>query len=145
MKTQIKITGLVILMFAANAVMAQSSNSIGTGANENSEKKILVQMKVTPQTKVFMANISEEPDLKFKVWVANPGEEKVTISIRSEEGGYFFNKRFSDAWYSQMYNFSGVEDGIYTIEISKGKECFRKKIVIATDTYTMRTGKVLSK
>ena len=140
MKTQRKITSLAILLMAANAVMAQYSNNLGSTDNRN--QKLFVQMKVTPQTKLFTANVSEEPDLKFKVWIANPDEEKVTISIRSEEGGYYFNKTLSDAWYSQLYNFSNVDDGVYTIEISKGRECIRKKIVIATDTYTMRTGKV---
>ncbi|MDB5199200.1 MAG: hypothetical protein JWO92_1163 [Chitinophagaceae bacterium] len=140
MKTQKKITGFAILMFAANGVLGQSSNNLA--ANESFPKKLSVAMKVVPQTKVFMTNVTEEQGLKVKVWFANPDESKVTISIKSQEGGYFFSKRLSDAWYSQTYNFSGVEDGIYTIEIAKGKECFRKNILIATDTYTMRTGRV---
>ena len=66
MKTQRKSTGLAILILAANAVMAQSSDNLA--ANENSAKKVFVQMKVTPRSKVFSANVTEEQSLKFKVW-----------------------------------------------------------------------------
>ena len=144
MQTQTKPTGikkftcLVLLILSVNLVMAQSS----VNTNAQPPEKLFVQLKVTPQPQSFMANVSEDSAMKFRVWFANPEKAKVTISIQSETGSYSFNKNSSDVWYAQTYDFTGVEDGIYTIEIAKGKERFRKKIRIATDTYTMRTAKV---
>ena len=129
---------LVILILAANSVIAQSS----VNSNVHPAEKLFVQLKVTPKTQSFMANVSEDSTMKFRVWFANPEKAKVTVSIQSETGNYSFSKNISDAWYAQTFDFTGVEDGIYTIEIAKGKERFGKKILIATDSYTMRTTKV---
>ena len=141
MKAQQKIKNAVILFLvflATNTAIAQSSvNSVST--EEIPREKVFVQMKISPHTKIFMANVNPTDSvMKFRIWVANPEEAKVTISIKSENSGYYFSKRLSDAWYAQTYDFSNVEDGIYTIEIEKGKETFRKNILISTENYTVR-------
>jgi len=118
--------------------MAQSS----INSNVHPAEKLFVQLKVTPQTQSIMANVSKDSAMKFRIWFANPETAKITISIQSETGQYSFNKIISDAWYGQTYDFTGLEDGIYTLEIAKGKDHFRKKILISTDTYTMRRTKV---
>lgn len=145
MKTQQKIkkaSVLFVLIIATNAVMAQMSVNI-VSANENPKEKIFVQLKITPQAQSFQANVSKDSAaMKFKVQIANPEEARVVISIKSENGGYYFSKRLSDAWYAQTYDFSNVEDGLYTIEIEKGKNTFRKSILITTKSYSVRTSNV---
>ena len=110
--------GLFSLILATNSVMAQR------------------------KTQSFMANVSDDSAMKFRIWFANPEKAKVTISIQSETGNYPFSKRVSDAWYAQTFDFTGVEDHIYSIEIAKVKGRFREKILISTNTYTMRRTKV---
>jgi hypothetical protein len=93
MKTQRKITVLAILMLAANAVMAQSSNTLG--ANEIQNQKLFVQMKVTPQSNVFKANVAgTDVPLKFKVWIANPEEARYLLVSGQKTGSIISAKDY---------------------------------------------------
>ena len=112
---------------------------IFVNAQQASAGKLEDQFITSPPVESFSAGIREEDSssLKFKVWFLNPQEEKVNISIRSESGN-IFSKNFTDNWYAQVYDLGELEDGIYTISISKGKKNFEKKVMISSETYVVR-------
>lgn len=101
--------------------------------------KLVIQYETKPSTESFRAGVTDEDSasLKFKVWFANPQEEKVVVSIRSENG-FIFSKVFKDNWYAQVYDLNALEDGSYILEIASRKQRFEKRIFISTDTYTTR-------
>ena len=82
---------------------------------------------------------SDSSDLKFRVYIINPEEQKVTIYIRSKALGTLFTKtltegEFSNHEYANLYNMNELEDGQYSIEVVAGKDSIRKEIVINTTT-----------
>lgn len=139
-----KFTGILAFLTLLLTVNTARAQSVNTLADEARPGKLFVQMKVTPNAKEFIANVLEtdSSSFRFKVWVANPKEAKININIRTENGDNIFSKRLSDAWYSQIYDLSSLDDGTYIIEIADNKTRFRRKVMIATNTYSVRTTKV---
>lgn len=82
---------------------------------------------------------SDSSDLKFRVYILNPEEQKVTIYIRSKTLGTLFAKtlavgEFSNHEYANLYNMNELEDGQYSIEVVAGKDLIHKDILINTTT-----------
>jgi hypothetical protein len=82
---------------------------------------------------------SDSSDLKFRIHILNPEEQKVTIYIRSRTLGTIFIKtlmdsEFANHEYANLYNMNELEDGLYSIEVVAGRESIRKDILINTTT-----------
>ncbi len=92
------------------------------------------------QSASFHASIvpARDSDLKLKVTIDNPAEQKITVSISSLEHGVLVSKTFAGATYGCNYDFSTAEDGTYTIEVSGGKEKVKKEIIVCTVTEVSR-------
>ncbi len=82
---------------------------------------------------------SDSADLKFRIHILNPEEQKVTIYIRSKSLGTIFIKTLTDSEfanheYANLYNLNELEDGQYSIEVVAGGESIHKDILINTIT-----------
>ena len=124
----------ILFSFAATAQTASVS------MQKQPKQKIFVSLQVTPSSPEFRAGLTAVDHLsnKLKLWICNGEQKKCTITIRNNEGTLWTNQ-IEDAYYSQVLDFSLVEDGPYTIRVSNGKESFEKKIVIVTNSYVQRT------
>jgi hypothetical protein len=90
---------------------------------------------------------SDSADLKFRVRILNPEEQKVTIYIRSNTLGTIFIKTLMDSEfenheYVNLYNMNELEDGQYSIEVVAGRESIRKDILINTTTQVNRKASI---
>jgi hypothetical protein len=82
---------------------------------------------------------SDSADLRFRVYILNPEEQKITIYIKSKAFGTLLaktltNSEFSNHEYVNLYNLTELEDGQYSIEVIAGRESIRKDILINTTT-----------
>lgn len=115
-----------------------------TSANaQSSVWRIAGYPSVTPSPTFARITESDSTSLMFRVLISNPAKERVNISVYSADSGYLHNEDIFDLHYSKTLSFSEVEDGIYTIEISKGRETVKKRFGISTNTYTVKTKKLL--
>lgn len=113
----------------------------GTVGNER--QNLAVNFKNTPSIEGFRAGISivDGNENKFRVWVYNNEEKKCTITIRND-AGFLWSSNFKNAYYNQVFNLSSVDDGEYSITVSKGRDSFERKIMVTTHSYTQRNLKL---
>ena len=98
----------------------------------------------TPATTAHMQVSVRQMDpssMKFRVAVFNPFNKPATISIcRGEDVLYIEGGVRND--YQNLFNLEQLEDGIYQIKITSGKETISKDINIHTETTTDREVRV---
>ncbi|MDR3714976.1 MAG: hypothetical protein P4L51_19355 [Puia sp.] len=90
---------------------------------------------------------SDSADLKFRIHILNPEEQKVTIYIRSKALGTIFVRTLSDSEffnheYANLFNLNELEDGQYSIEVVSAGESVRKDIRINTITKVDRKASI---
>jgi len=118
---------LVILILTANTANAQSGG-------KSALRGRMIQYNAIALTPSFTAKIVETDSMKFQVMFSNPGKERVTVGAYSENGTCLYSKDLFDTQYNKYLNFANIEDGVYYISISKGKETVNQKFRISTDT-----------
>lgn len=69
-------------------------------------------------------------------------EQKITVSIPSMEHGVLVTKTFAKTKYGCDCDFSTAGNGIYTVEVSTGRERIRKEVIVSTVTEVSRKVKV---
>ncbi|HEX7847158.1 MAG TPA: hypothetical protein VF476_15260 [Chitinophagaceae bacterium] len=77
----------------------------------------------------------DQPDsaaLRFTVFVANPENKRVSITVSSKNTGILHSESFTGNTYTAAFNMSQLEDGEYSIEVSSNKERVAKDISIET-------------
>ena len=102
------------------------------------------ESKPTPATTAHMQVSVRQMDpssMKFRIAVFNPFNRPATISIcRGEDVLYIESGVRND--YQNLFNLEQLEDGIYQIKITSGKETISKDINIHTETTTDREARV---
>jgi hypothetical protein len=96
----------------------------------------------TPTAHVQVSVRQMDPSsMKFRVAVFNPFNKPATISIcRGEDVLYIENG--VRGVYQNLFNLDQLEDGVYQIKITSGKETISKEINIHTETTTDREARV---
>jgi hypothetical protein len=96
----------------------------------------------TPTAHVQVSVRQMDPSsMKFRVAVFNPFNKPATISIcRGEDVLYIENG--VRCVYQNLFNLDQLEDGVYQIKITSGKETISKEINIHTETTTDREARV---
>lgn len=132
-----KLITCIIVLLSASSSKAQLSTDQNFAFGD--KRKISVNLKITPSTKEFKAGITTIDSLnsKLRLWVCNAEEKRCTISIKNGEG-FFWNSNFKDAYFNQVYDLSLLDDGEYRIQVNNGTESFDRKILINSQTFSVR-------
>jgi hypothetical protein len=83
----------------------------------------------------------EKGVMKFRVAISNPGEKKITLTIRRGSEDLFFQVIHGSESIN-MYNMEGLDDGNYVVEISAGKDKILRNIVLSTVTEVNRQANI---
>ena len=106
---------------------------------------IFIAGNITAQQPALLDMAINQPDnavLKFSVRVANPEQQKVTLSVAGKNEGAMAIRTFSADNFSIVFDLSGLEDGEYCIEARAGKQRLQKNIVIETFSRIERVASV---
>ena len=125
----------IISLLACETAQAQ----VASAPDTDQKDKIQVELSVLPTSPVFRAGVlpmAATPH-KVRLWVANAEERKCTITI-SNAAGTFWQETFNVRWYAQILDFSALEDDVYTIRVSNGKDNFERQLLIQTHSYVER-------
>ena len=92
----------------------------------------------TPTAHIQVSVRQMDPSsMKFRVAVFNPFNKPATISICKGEDVLYIESGVRND-YQNLFNLDQLEDGIYQIKITSGKETISKDINIHTETTTDR-------
>lgn len=129
----IAIASILLVSVQSKAQMADD------GIVGNETQKTVAYFKITPSVPSFRADISiiDGDETKFCLRVRNSEGKKCTITIRND-GGFLWSSNFKNAYYTEVFNLSSVEDGEYSIRVSDGRNSFERKIMVSTKSYTQR-------
>ena len=96
----------------------------------------------TPTAHIQVSVRQMDPSsMKFRVAVFNPFNKPATISIYKGEDLLYIESGVRND-YQNLFNLDQLEDGIYQIKITSGKETISKDINIHTETTTDREARV---
>ena len=96
----------------------------------------------TPTAHIQVSVRQMDPSsMKFRVAVFNPFNKPATISICKGEDVLYIESGVRND-YQNLFNLDQLEDGIYQIKITSGKETIVKDINIRTETTTDREARV---
>jgi hypothetical protein len=96
----------------------------------------------TPTAHIQVSVRQMDPSsMKFRVAVFNPFNKPATISICKGEDVLYIESGVRND-YQNLFNLDQLEDGIYQIKITSGKETISKDINIHTETTTDREARV---
>jgi hypothetical protein len=83
-----------------------------------------------------------EKTMRFKIHLENYVESTVRISIHTPSGKRLYQEIIPQAdKYIRSFNMNALPDGEYALEISNGKEIFRRTIHLQTDRKKNQKGK----
>jgi YbbR domain-containing protein len=122
----IKTSAFIIALFLATAIHSQTTKTILYPEAPN--QKIKVDLKITPSNKQFQVTVQTVDSSQYKVrlTIFNAEEKSCTINIISTAGN-LWSIRIKEAYFSQVFNLSQLDDGNYTIKVTNGKRPIRKK------------------
>jgi hypothetical protein len=105
----------------------------------------LTATSLNAQSKNELKLAVAQPDsavLKFKVQVANPGNQKVALYVTEKNEGPLAVQSFTSSDFAVVFDLSKLQDGEYAIEARAGKERLERKIVIETFSRVERVASV---
>jgi hypothetical protein len=122
------LSAVSMTMLAANVVAQPLS------VTTDEKQKIRVELTITPATFDFRIGVNtiEGSNDKIRLWVSNGEGKKCTASLSDAEG-VLWSRSFRDAWFSQSFDLSALDDGAYLLSVTNGREVIQKKITLTTD------------
>ena len=100
--------------------------------------------KIDKTTKnVFQVSVSQQlnDNVNFKIFVNNPGQESLNVTLKDQEGKLFQDDVFyRRPNYSMNLNFARLEDGVYTLSFITNYETFQKTFSLITEEIGTRNG-----
>jgi flagellar hook assembly protein FlgD len=127
----------VALSLALMISMGYATDATAQGKSITAKGKSLTRLAthpdvVAPKT-LDMAVFQVENTLKFKVHMENYAGNNVNIRIKNANGKILYQENAKDvSKYIRKFDFSTMEDGQYTFEISNGTETLSKDISLQT-------------
>jgi hypothetical protein len=102
--------------------------------------------KIDKTTKnVFQVTINQEVNnnSKFKIFVNNPGQELLNVTLKDQSGKLFQDDIFyRRPTYSMNLDFSRLEDGVYTLSFTTNYENYKKSFTLTTEELGTRNGQM---
>ena len=130
-----KASAVLTAFFFFSETKAQFNSEIPPVPNN----RINVELSIRPSVPGFHAGISlqDSTNNKVKVWISNSEETRFTITIGSHNTT-LWQASMKDAYYTQVFDLSPLDDGEYFVRISSKNEITERKLFISTTNYVKR-------
>ena len=111
----------MILAILVGLSIASVSNAQTVNLTEKSPKNAVV-------------SIEEVGGLKFKLALDNGQGKRTDVKLSDAEGNVLFTDILHGNKYSKVFDFSNLNDGVYTFTVECGGEKLTHKVEVATET-----------